>query len=351
MEKSKIQLNKKNHSYTIDVIRAFSAIFIVLFHYTYRYNQNQYIQAIHAEANWNFVVSWGYGAICTFFMLSGYLLAKNFENNQINPKKFLLKRLGRLYPTFWVCMTITSIVLITLFPEIKLTITEYIVNLTMLPSLFKQRYVDGAYWTMSYEIMFAIIFMGILWIRNIRIRKTILLILMSLSFIEWYCGHSDNVVFKFLRVFFIVNQIQVFCIGISIYYIKKFPKKVYYYILFALCCMIQMMQSESYVVNIFFVSTVVLLFLASYIDNIIRDNFIYRLIEFVALVSYPLYLLHQMIGFAVIKSFQQIGLKEEGWIIIPIIISFILAYIVHRYIEKPTAKQDFSKWPKLFNKQ
>lgn len=341
--------NRRNHSYTIDIIRAISAILIVLYHYTWRYNENKYIISINANTDWPFRVSWGCGAVCTFFMLSGFLVAKYFENCNTNPKKYLLKRVVRLYPTFWVCMSITAIVLIILFPETQITWADYFVNLTMLPSLFKMRYVDGAYWTLGYEIMFAIVFFGILWIKNFRLRKIIIIGLLSISFIEWFYGDSSNSLFKFLRFFLITNQIQVFIAGICVYWIKNASlSKTFYYIVFILCCVLQILQNNSPVNNIFFFSTLILLFMSSFLDEFITENIVYRIIEFVALVSYPLYLLHQMIGFSIIKNLILMGYTSEYWIVLPISISIIFASFVHQYFEKPTSRQDFSKWPNLF---
>lgn len=333
----------KKHIYTIDIIRAISAILIVLYHFTSRYNDNEYIILTNATTHWNFSVSWGYGAVCSFFILSGFLLAKYFAVDN-NSQRVLCNRLCRLYPTFWVCMTITSIVLILTFPETKITLTQYFVNLTMMPSLFGIRYIDGAYWTMACEIMFAFIYFTIIKFKNIRIRKLLLILVLMMSIVESLFSYSDNIAFKILRVFFISDQIQLFIIGLCVFYILNRKGDRYYYYIFIICCIIQFLQNYSLIHNIFFSTTVLLLILSPYIDAFVDTNALwYKIIEYIARISYPLYLLHQMIGFAIIKKLQSVGFVNEYWIIIPMILSIFLAGVVHKYIEKPTSRGEFFK--------
>ncbi|MBD5356431.1 MAG: acyltransferase [Bacteroides sp.] len=337
------------HSKTIDLIRGVSAILIVLYHYTYRYNQNPYIIGTHTETNWSFTINWGYGAVVTFFIISGYLFSKYLNNTDIIVNKFLKKRLWRLYPTFWFCMTITTIVLHIIFQEAKVTIYEYLINLTMMPGMFKIKFIDGAYWTMAYEIKFAILYSIILMIRNIYLRKTLLISWIIISIISSLWITSDNYFFKFLRVFLIVDWIQVFIIGICIYQLQL-KNRAFYYILLLLCFVNQLLWLYSYVHWIFLLITILILIFLPNIEKLNIPNYIYKPLEFIALISYPLYLLHQMIGFAIIKYFQQIGLIKEFWIFIPISISIILAYLVHRFVELPTSRMDFKFWPKLYNR-
>ena len=59
---------------------------------------------------------------------------------------------------------------------------------------------------------------------------------------------------------------------------------------------------------------------------------------YIAAVSYPLYLLHQFIGFAIIRKMELAGLTAQGWIVIPVAISLVLAAMVHYWVELPAAK-------------
>ncbi|MDE5883221.1 MAG: acyltransferase [Muribaculaceae bacterium] len=340
-----------HHSHIIDIIRALSAIFIVLYHYTYRYNENKFIIDAHAEISWPFQVSWGYGAVSTFFILSGYLLAKNVENVKAQAGHIFIKRMTRLYPTYWVCMSITTLVLLTIFPEAKVSLKEYLINLSMLASNFKTRFVDGAYWTMAYEVKFAVIVFLLLLIPKISTRKITIGLILIFSILEVFYGNL--LLFKILRVCLIIDWIQVFVSGIAIHYIQKKKSDIGYWVILFLCLCAQFYRHSSSASpsNIFFIATLLLLYLRPKLDLINIPDIIYRLFEFIALISYPLYLLHQMIGFAIIKWLRSVGQTSELWIILPVGVSIILALIIHKFIEVPTSKGSFINWPRLQSKQ
>ena len=50
--------------------------------------------------------------------------------------------------------------------------------------------------------------------------------------------------------------------------------------------------------------------------------------------SYPLYLLHQMIGFAIIWHLRKLGIEGEWMILVPIGFNVMLAILIHNHIEK-----------------
>ena len=349
-KKGNISRNISNHFKAIDIIRAISAILIVLYHYTYRYNENIYIIKTNSQLYWPVEVSWGWGAIFTFFILSGFLLAKYILQPKVEIRKFLTKRLLRLYPTYWVCMTITTLVLMFLFPEAKVTFKEYVINLTMLASNFNMRLVDGAYWTMAYEIKFTVILSLIFVITQLNWRKLIITVLLLLSIFEALLAGSDNIIFKVLRVVLMIDWVPVFIAGMCIYCIQKQKNNKEWWCLLCLCIFAQLIRFSSIVANAFFIISLMLMYFLPILNSWSIPNKVYKFFEFIALLSYPLYLLHQMIGFTIIKSLKNIGLTGEMWIVIPIAISILMAYLIHRYIEIPTSKTDFKNWPKsLFN--
>lgn len=342
------RLNKK-HFYTIDYIRSISAILVLLYHYTYRYNENQYIIQSDSQIDWPLKCSWGYGAVVSFFILSGFLLAKFVEKDDINPIRFLCKRLWRLYPTFWTSMSLTTIALLYLFPEIKIGLLQYFVNLTMMASTFGCQFIDGAYWTMGYEIKFAIIFTLILCIKRINIRMWVLIGWVFMSIVFSIGKGNSGYLFKFFRVFLIIDWIQIFLVGLAIYNVLIRSKYLRLNYLLMVCCFInQLIWLNSHVHILFFTCTCLILLLIPYIEKHIRNCFLNKTVEFVALISYPLYLTHQMIGIGIIRWLKNVGIDNEIWIVLPISISFIIAYFLHKYIEAPSSKNTFKFWSSLF---
>ena len=70
----------RNRIKSFDVIRGVSAILVMLFHYTYRYGQKPFFS--DSPTSLPFTVSWGYAAVTSFFILSGFFSAKQLFNNQ-----------------------------------------------------------------------------------------------------------------------------------------------------------------------------------------------------------------------------------------------------------------------------
>lgn len=341
-------LHNKKHFYTIDYIRSVSAILVLLYHYTFRYNENEYIIDTNSQLDWPFQCSWGYGAVVSFFILSGFLLAKFVEKTDVKPIRFLYKRLLRLYPTFWVSMTLTSVALLFLFPEIRIGLLQYLVNLTMMASTFGFRFIDGAYWTMGYEIKFAIIFALVLCIKRVDIRMWVLIGWVILSIVFSVDKNNCGYFYKFLRVILIVDWVQMFLTGLSIYNIIFKSKYLRLNYILLWCCFInQIIWLNSNVHIIFFVVTCMILLLMPYIEKYLSKCIVNKPIEFIALISYPLYLIHQMIGIGIIREFKNIEFDSEIWIIVPITISFVVAYILHKYVEEPSSRSSFKFWPRL----
>ena len=142
-KKKELNINEKRNSlWLLNVLRGISAVLIMLYHYTVQYGKS--IGNIYP---YPVTVTWGCYAVYTFFILSGYLTIYSYKENT-TAKGFLKKRFFRLYPMFWICMCITTVYMFFLMPERVPSIKQFIVNLTMIPSLFGVSAVDGVYWTL-----------------------------------------------------------------------------------------------------------------------------------------------------------------------------------------------------------
>jgi len=93
-------------------IRGFAALYVVLFHC------EGTIRGLYFKA-WSGIPSKGYLAVDFFFVLSGFILAyvyaKDFDAGRFNYRRFLVLRLGRLYPVHLV--TLVAAVLIACMPN------------------------------------------------------------------------------------------------------------------------------------------------------------------------------------------------------------------------------------------
>jgi peptidoglycan/LPS O-acetylase OafA/YrhL len=130
----------------LQYLRAVAAVCVLLYHlgfYINHYTHDPSVLAVFEDTLGRF-------GVLVFFGLSGYLMAIQARRMQAEPSRFLLHRVVRIYPTFWlVCLlqAMMSFALADPRPLDPLTL--------LLAPLGSQRaYALGIEWTLIYEIGF-----------------------------------------------------------------------------------------------------------------------------------------------------------------------------------------------------
>ena len=78
-------------------------------------------------------------------------------------RQFTVSRVVRLFPAFWICCTATFVISLFIVPMRRVSLHEYLVNLTMLGGFIGVREVDSVYWSLFVEIQFyALVFLVLL---------------------------------------------------------------------------------------------------------------------------------------------------------------------------------------------
>lgn len=322
----------------LDVVRAISAILIVLYHYTYRYGEHEIFNQYSIV--WSFQVPWGCLAIVTFFMLSGFLVYDEAVRS-VRPIKYFFKRCCRLFPVLWAAIIITLLFEIMLFPSAIPTLKEIILNFTGCPQILGARYVDGAYWTLQYEFVFLIwitlsIMLNKLLKKSVADYIIVFLVIISI-FIYAIQFLSPDTDIALLRLLMMPEYIGVFSLG---YFTNKFfqmEKRLKMEPIIAICwlsCFIWLAFERLIflLINWFIVIYIVYKKERSFIN---RKNIITTVFVKVASFSYPLYLIHQNVGYCVINVLIKNGCDSEVILIIPILVSVIIAFMLNTLIEKP----------------
>ena len=96
---------------------------------------------------------YGYLGVPLFFLISGFVILMSAEGRTAG--QFARSRFLRLYPMFWVGVVVTlSVLLVTGKAGSLLSLQTILANLTLVPGYFHAPFVDGVYWTLAIELKF-----------------------------------------------------------------------------------------------------------------------------------------------------------------------------------------------------
>ncbi len=100
------------------------------------------------------VAIWFDIGLLIFFAISGYVITLSSEGR--SAYEFAVGRVARLWPTFVLCASVTAVVL-TAWPVPGLptpTVKQWFAHLVINARVLGQPFLDGAYWTIAYEVIF-----------------------------------------------------------------------------------------------------------------------------------------------------------------------------------------------------
>jgi peptidoglycan/LPS O-acetylase OafA/YrhL len=131
----------------LDLFRFIAASAVVFYHFT--------------------LAKFGYLGVDLFFLISGFVIAWSARGR--SPGRFVISRFTRLYPMFWASLAVT-LVFIALLDATQPVLNPKVIaaNATMLPDYLGVPHVDGVYWTLAVEMKFYFLVFVLLLARQIE---------------------------------------------------------------------------------------------------------------------------------------------------------------------------------------
>ena len=276
-------------------------------------------------------VAWShYGqyGVHLFFIISGFVIFWTLNRTK-TPFDFIVSRFSRLYPVYWVSIFITVLFVVFFeLPDRVPTLSQVLVNLTMLQAFVKVQSVDGVYWTLAVELIFYAIMFAIFMAKQL---PRITLILMGLVIISIVSLGIQNLLPIWIRQVLILDYISLFSLGVMLH--KSLNKQL---------CIKDIILILLSIVNVFVVynyqigsliTTIFILILAA--THGFFPFLRIKLFSYFGAISYSLYLIHQYVGFSIILKGYSMGLNPYVSIFIALLISILIASLLTFYVEKP----------------
>src|SRR4051794_30900302 len=285
----------------------------------------------------------GWVGVEIFFVISGFVIANSAS--KASPTEFLLGRALRLYPAVWIAATASFLVLVT-FGSGKASefIVPYIHAMTLVPKGVTGQWLDGVYWTLAAEMAFyGLVFCAMLTkkvtLRHLAWGLTIYsAVFNAIAMIVLSCTTYPDMPYLVLLMFrvpcaaFLLTHVCFFALGIWLFISSNRELTKLEWLAVAVTCLSG--AAEIYFFASFFLTTIpaisdqsafvpIAVWAAAVLLIAIGANRSRRsagiasaeapaYLRTLGLITYPLYLTHNVIGTAIIRALVEAGLDATS---------------------------------------
>ncbi|MFJ6578938.1 acyltransferase family protein [Streptomyces sp. NPDC004290] len=326
--------------HALDGIRLLAALMVVAYHYTARGGGwPTPVREIFPEIFP--LTAYGYLGVQLFFLISGFVVCMSAWNRPA--KAFFVSRVVRLYPAYWFGVVATTVtVMVIPGGRRHLPWNDLLTNMTMLQQAFWIPHVDSVYWTLFTELRFYLLFTLVAW-WGLTYKRVLLFCCV------W--GAATLVVAKAppgpLRMLLIPEYSWFFIAGMAFYLMYRFRPNLMLFGIVGLC----FCASLAPTINEFKHLTPflgrraawpVIVLLAAFfgVMALIATGRLsrvqWRWLPVLGALTYPLYLLHQVIGWELIGYLAPRELVSP-WALVGLLVlgMLLLSYLVNKLVEQP----------------
>ncbi|MEV4515132.1 acyltransferase [Dactylosporangium sp. NPDC049525] len=327
----------------LDGLRLAAAIFVVLFHWTGQGqgawgepSMPQLFPYLHS------VAQYGWMGVHLFFLISGFVICMSAWGKPLGD--FFLSRAVRLYPTFWFAVIATTAV-VTVLPlhTTRLSASEVAFNLTMVAEPWNVSLVDGVYWTLWTEMKFYLLFALVVW-RGVTYRRVVAFCALWTAASMLATASNEPLMLEV----FTPEYSMYFVGGIAFYLMYRFrPSGLLWGIVgFSFLHTQYMMAREApqaslstgapqhWWVSVPLLAVFYLLMAGVALGWMSRIR--WRWLTTAGALTFPLYLLHDVIGFTAIRWLED-AVPHWPLMLGLLAVMLVVSWLVHRYFERPVS--------------
>lgn len=334
---------RQDHVATLDLLRLAAALAVVFFHYFFRGAAAEGALTEGYPAAAPFAL-YGYLGVNLFFLISGFVIAWSAEGRAW--QEFAIARFVRLYPGYLLCVTISFVIVMAFgAPLFSTSLGQYTANLSMFAPALGQPFMDGVYWSILLEL----VFYG--WVTLALLGGVFQKWKLGLIFV-WLAIAASNELFiesRAIRLLFITEFGPFFAAGVLVHHIhahgRSLPALLLLGAAFLLSCstlsVTQQWMLNEYGIAVsqphLVIANVVMHSLL--IGAILLRSYVMPSALTLALggLTYPLYLLHQKVGYIAINAAAPFAGKW-GAALGCVALMVLISWAIWRYFERPTQR-------------
>lgn len=287
--------------------------------------------------------------VSLFFLISGFVISFSISKSCRLP--FLLARLFRIYPTYVICSfaSLSIVALSALYwgQDFQMDWNKLISNLLLIHNYAGYGSIDLVNWSLAIEIKFYLLMALIapLIVRQ-RVYPLFVISLVTLA-LHWF--HTPLIHFfsheptnSWLRAFTTeMLYISYMLIGVLFYYHYSGRLSHLAFALYLLALSginsitwaYGMLEHQFPAVTINYGYAIAIFLLAYTLRGYFRPQL---LLDQLGNISYPLYIVHSLVGYSLMRILMNLQLSYEQSLVIALTTAMVLAYTMHRLIELPS---------------
>jgi peptidoglycan/LPS O-acetylase OafA/YrhL len=281
------------------------------------------------------IFRFGHMGVDLFYLISGFVIALSAEGRSF--AAFTSSRLARIVPTYWLAVTLTTLFILfegTGYREIG--VRQFLVNLVFLQRPLGEQFIDGVYSTIVMEMRFYLLVAALLALGRFRFYPYLLPAWVVLSLLEYL-----NIPLGPLKQIFITNVGYYFAAGSAFYllYRRRHVRLAVGTILLSL--IVALPKAIEHDVSSYgsaaaipvAVVTLACYGLMALVATRKFEDMRWPWLPILAGMTYPLYLIHEDIGFILMRHMVFIG---DGFSITLVVTAFvaIVAWLIHARFER-----------------
>jgi peptidoglycan/LPS O-acetylase OafA/YrhL len=340
---------RRSRLYVLDGLRLLAALSVVFWHYTgYQQHPDMWGGNTHKFVpKFAHYAAYGWAGVELFFLISGFVICMSAWGRSAGD--FFVSRVTRLFPAYWACLLITAAVVMSTRPQWmwnveKFRYTDVLTNMTMVQNGVGGLDIDPVYWTLWIELRFYVLF-GVLVALGLTYRRVVMFCGIW-TFGAIAAGVSG---WPVLDLVFVPEYAPLFIAGIAMFLIYRFGPDLLLWGIVGFSWLLtqhrvlQIMggyQNDaghklSYTFCVVIVTACFLVMIAAALGWL--DWVRGRWIVTAGALTYPLYLLHEEIGWWLISELRT---RMNPYVMVLGIVAalLLLSWLVHRLVERPLSK-------------